>query len=123
MKALGVVVLHELPEQDAKVWLEALGSDGPDEALRAGVAVWTPCRDGDGRLAAGPEKGAPCAREQGVAVVNEMRGVTKESVRRIEQVPSQLLLAKRCPEPPLLEHKQLFVGPTEDDPPRWAVAA
>ncbi len=88
MKALGVVVLHELPEQDAKVWLEALGSDGPDEALRAGVAVWTPCRDGDGRLAAGPEKGAPCAREQGVAVVNEMRGVTKESVRRIEQVPS-----------------------------------
>ena len=97
MKALGVVVHYEFPEQDAKVGfseddelVEAPGSDRPDETLRVGVAVRASGRDGDARHAAGLEKPAPGVGEQGIAVVNEMRGVTKKSVRRIEEVSSHL---------------------------------
>ena len=97
VKALGVVVLQEFPEQDAKMWfaeddevLEAFRSDGPDEALRMGVAVWASSRDGDARHAAGPEKAAPGLAEQGVSVVNEVRRLAKESVGWVEEVSRDL---------------------------------
>jgi hypothetical protein len=56
------------------------------EALRMSIAVWTLRRDRDALHAAGLEERRPPLGEHRVPIVNEVTGVAKKSVLRIEQI-------------------------------------
>lgn len=82
MEAFGIVVVDILSDEMPKVALaeddemvEALVSDGADEALSEGIAVGAVARYADTFDAIVAEHGAPCLGEERVSIVDEVSGI------------------------------------------------
>src|SRR5664280_1396461 len=88
-KLLDQVTQMALPEDHEVV--QTLISYRLYEALRAGVAVGTLCRNGHALDAAGLQERRPCLRVQRVSVVDQIARVAQESIHWIKQVPGNLL--------------------------------
>src|SRR5664280_3918769 len=83
--------VEQMPLPEDHEVVQALGSYCLHEPLRVRVAVRTLRWDRRALHAAGFEKRRPCLREQRVSVVDQVACVAQESVRRIKQIPGNLL--------------------------------
>ena len=71
--------------------VEALVSDGADEALSEGIAVGAVARYADALDAIVTEHGAPRLGEERVSIVDEVSGIPQKSVTAVEEVAGHLL--------------------------------
>jgi len=98
MESFGVVVDDVLPEEVTEVMLaeddevvEALVSDGADEAFSEGIAVRAAAGDADAFCPVVAEHGAPSFGEKQVPIVDEVSGMAEEPVTAVEKVAGNLL--------------------------------